>query len=197
MLSNATISSNHLGLPDYAVPDALQRQIDQMVADKKDISKSDAQDREEAARQHEMSCEAVKHLRWESQDELAKIRLGRILSENEFLRLLRKINQGFWYNDYVIRGFRGLNIEQGNVGSLYCGAVQAGFMPEFSTLRIDNHGLVTREAYRGWRSVLLKLYDLKVITEAQADRVFGKAAGPGATQYLKDAQRKRNASGLS
>lgn len=181
---------DHLGLPDYSPDSALQAEINRLVNEKPDISKSSAGLQEDAAAAYEQNCQRVAQYRWKDQDELAKTRLGKILSEREFLRLINKLG-AFEYNDWTARGYRGLNIWRNGVRT-YTGAVQAWYMPEYSTLRLDNHGLPTREKYRGWRSVLISLIGQDFITEKQAIAVFGPALGPHSYLFNRELQELRN-----
>jgi len=52
--------------------------------------------------------------------------------------------------------------------------VQIPAMFEWSVLRLDAHSLPAGEAYRGWRTVLLRLIEEDVITEQEAHKIFGK-----------------------
>jgi hypothetical protein len=49
-------------------------------------------------------------------------------------------------------------------------------MPEFSCVVVDNKGLPVREV-RGWRTVLLALMNVKLLSLKQVELTFGKANG--------------------
>lgn len=52
--------------------------------------------------------------------------------------------------------------------------LQVPAMYEWSILRLDKRGLPNGEAYRGWRTVEVQLIEKGIITEAQANRIFGR-----------------------
>jgi len=55
--------------------------------------------------------------------------------------------------------------------------------PEYSILRINDHGVATKEKYRGWRTALLVLIAAEVISEEEALRAFGPPTGPAGAWY--------------
>lgn len=57
---------------------------------------------------------------------------------------------------------------------LYIAYMQIPCMYEWSVLRLDNHGLPNGEDYRGWRTVVCQLILKGVLTEAEADKIFGR-----------------------
>jgi hypothetical protein len=134
------------------------------------------QSTELAQKLREENTDSVREFRWEQQELFAASgpdRIGRILSEREFFDLLGQICK-FKANDWSARGMRGLSILKDGKWE-YVGAVQCGYMPEFSLLLLDEHGVPTVEKYRGWRgTVLLRLILGGYVTEHEAHRVFGK-----------------------
>jgi len=52
--------------------------------------------------------------------------------------------------------------------------LQIPAMYEWSVLRLDHRGLPNGEAYRGWRTVEVQLIEKGIISEAQAEGIFGR-----------------------
>lgn len=52
--------------------------------------------------------------------------------------------------------------------------LQVPAMWEWSVLRLDKRGLPDGEAFRGWRTVESQLVEKGIISEAKADKIFGK-----------------------
>lgn len=136
---------------------------------------------EETAKRKEDNLNASSRYKFAHQDELTKIRLGRVMHKNEFLRLLRKIIPAE-YNEFSRVGMRGLNVFQNTMKGrekVYVCAVQDGWMPEWSTLREDEYGRPTNQKYRGWRDVLLNLSIKGFVTQRQINKVFGEPDAQG------------------
>lgn len=153
--------------------------------------------KEELHRQKELSDDLAKQYQWlhpsEYIDEGARV--GRIMHSSELINKLREsCSIHCWYRQHpqprkltllVDRHMRQLPPEVG------CWA-QEGFMPEYSIVRFDDHGVPLDEKFRGWRTVLLQLIIKGILTEAVADRVFGKAVGPASERYRKTLYGFRN-----
>lgn len=157
------------------------------------VSQSSQQSKEEFCRLYEMNVEARKQYRWPNQEELQAKREGRILHMNEFLRLLKKaLPAGFttWYTEKGgMANTLGLYIGH-PVGAAplpscthavgqphYVGFVQVPYMQEFEELHFDRHHLPLGSKKRGWRTILLKLIESKILTEEQAHASFGAPLG--------------------
>ena len=154
-------------------------------------AKTSTQNLEELCRQKEMSTAMVKAYRFEHQDDLASEgpeRVGKIMNILEFWDKLKTIIpcyisstvRGGMAGLAVLKPHEELDPETGNKVKKdwhYVCGVQVGYMHEYSTLRIDSHGLPTNEKWRGWRgTVLLRLIMGGFISEADAHRVFGEPA---------------------
>jgi hypothetical protein len=63
-------------------------------------------------------------------------------------------------------------------------------LPEFSSVTTNEHGLATREI-RGWRSVLLALFNSKAVTLKQLKAAFGDANGQRGTLWQQRMQAAR------
>lgn len=151
---------------------------------------------ETAQRLKEENTAAVRAFRWEMQDELKNEaeRIGRILSERDFFAMISRIIPAR-YNAWTSHGLRGLSVLVNGQWKYVC-AVQAGFMPEYSVMRFDEHDLPIAEKYRGWRTVLLRLIMQGFITEAAAHCVFGEPPmGDVSRRYRNHLWNYRNGKG--
>ena len=61
--------------------------------------------------------------------------------------------------------------------------VQNGWMPEYTVMGFDDHGVPLAEKYRGWRTCLLQLILKGLLTIELAHKVFGEANLPCAERY--------------
>lgn len=150
-------------------------------------AKTSSQNLEELERQKELNNDIAREYQWDKQWELAdeRMRKGQLMHSSELLMKLREeCGLRCWYNSKPAYGFIGLRAikRDGNAPEFVCG-VQLGYMPEFSVMRFDSHGVPTREKYRGWRTVLLRLIIGGFITEESAERVFGEASGAASRRY--------------
>lgn len=167
-----------------------------------DPAVSDAEKRAQDAKPSELLAEAVSEAREENvnavriykfrhQDEYTQWVPGRILHIGEFLKMLQKIRPDAFVAEHQIMGLRGLGFIQ-NGAPTYSGTSVQDTAPEWSQLRVDVHGLPTREKYRGWRTVLLALIKREIITEEQSDTVFGKPTGPRSKPWFRSLWEIRN-----
>ena len=156
------------------------------------------QSKEELKRLEELNKEARKIYRWQHQDDFKMDRQGKILHYKEFIRRLNRIlPQGFsaWYSDKGgMAKTLGLYISHpGIAGALcthkpgevhYACFVQVPFMQEYEELYFDKYDVPLGSKRRGWRTVLLKLIEQNIITEAQAHEAFGNpVSGPISLRY--------------
>lgn len=156
-----------------------------------------SQNREELCRQKEINEEVAKEYQWlnpsEYKDEAARI--GRIMTHAEFITLLRKAGKYVYYRQHVHPDKVTLwytnkpGAEELQVG---CWATY-GYMPELSLMNFDSHGAPLAEKRRGWRTCLLQLILKGVITETEANTVFGKPkVTPAYHRYNSSLQAFRN-----
>lgn len=61
--------------------------------------------------------------------------------------------------------------------------LQEPYGPEWSLMHFNDHGVATKEKYRGWRTALLVLIIADILTEAEVDTAFGPPIGEAATWY--------------
>jgi len=172
-------------LPEYqhpAVLDAEKRAQD---------AKPSAGLEEAVLEARESNTDAVRLYRFRHQEDYTGWVPGRILKIGDFLGLLQTIRPDAFVAEHQILGLRGLGFVEGGK-PVYSGTSVQDVAPEWSQLRIDAHGLPTREKYRGWRTVLLTLIKKQIITEEQCDKVFGKPTGPRSRPWYRSLYEMRN-----
>lgn len=156
------------------------------------------QNEEELARLREYNNEAAKEYQWLHPDEYSDAgpRIGRILHSSEIINILRNdCGVKCWYSPHpqprkvtVLIQRKGHGLLPPEVG---CWSM-LGFMPEYSLVNFDEHGVPLAERLRGWRTVLLQLIIKGALTEETANAVFGKARGPASERYLRTLYGFRN-----
>ena len=150
-------------------------------------AKSSNQNEEELCRQKEINAELVKQYQWVTPDEYADQgpRIGKILHSSELISLLRsKCNLRCWYRDHPQAGKVTLMVQRNHSTPEIGAWAQLGFMPEYTVMDFDDHGVPLAEKYRGWRTVILQLLLKGLINEDLANKVFGYAHGPVSDRYL-------------
>lgn len=135
----------------------------------------------------------AKHVHFDKEDELRKVRLGHVLTDKEFITRLNKIAPAKYTGQ--THGLLRLSVlvptENGGEWRFICGA-QAGYVPEYSTMYFNEYGAPTSEMYRGWRTVLLRCILNGAISEAQATKEFGIPDGPQGRRYRETLYNFRN-----
>ena len=180
---------------DYDKEFAYSEEIEPHVAkimeetETRTLSQSSQQTKEEYLRLYEGNLALRKDYRWEKQEELAKKREGRILHMNEFMRLLKQalpLGYTAWYTDkggmantlglYIGHptGAAPLPSCSHKIGQPhYIGFVQIPWMQEFEELHFDRYLVPLGSKRRGWRTILLKLIESKILSEQTAHEIFG------------------------
>ena len=187
---------NHLGLPETSpIPNTpAQEKLHKLEQEKflANVPKMERQSVAEAAIQRrEENSNSVKGYKFKHQKELTAERPGRIMHHAEFIRRLKAISPGAFLNDFSGAGRVGVNVMADGVPT-YVTTVQFGFGPEYSTIREDDHGLPTKERYRGWRTALLHLIMAGYVKEEDANREFGEATGSQSVSYNETLWQWRN-----
>jgi len=149
---------------------------------------TDSQTAEELARLREENTAAAQEYAWLSPDEYADqgARIGRIIHSSEFIEIL--INQcglTAMYRPHPQPKKLTLLVDTSHGQALPEVAcwVQAGFMPEFSCCRFDQHGVILDEKFRGWRTCLMQMVLKRMLTQEQVEQVFGPATGPASERF--------------
>jgi hypothetical protein len=144
------------------------------------------QNKEELARWKELNNEASKEYQWCTPEEYADIqsRMGTILHSSELIKRLRKIGLKCWYRDHphadkITLVAQSHSDQKPDVACW----VQNGWMPEYTIMGFDEHGVPLAEKYRGWRTVLLQLIIKGLVSEVVAHKEFGLAERRCAERY--------------
>jgi hypothetical protein len=83
----------------------------------------------------------------------------------------------FWLHDVVIRDLVGISAwvwRDGNKVASYATYLQYPVGPEWSVMRFNEMDVPTAEKYRGWRTALVKLMQMEVLTEDEVNKAFGE-----------------------
>lgn len=163
-------------------------------------------------RDKETSDRQVADFRIEGQDLLAdqKAHVGRMIGTREFIQKLREngvhcfmyqippgpdtppelLNTvGLWAE---VPSERAIGHEYQGRRHQYICYMDVPSMHEWSLLRLDAHNLPIGERHRGWRTVLAQLIIRKVLTEADAHRIFGEPYGRRSKFYRRTLYEFRN-----
>jgi hypothetical protein len=146
--------------------------------------------KEELCRQQELSGQVSKEYQWLTPEEYADIesRIGRVMNHGEFIGKLRDgCKLKCFYRDHPHADKITLvctDTDGAQELQVACW-VQNGYMPEYSIMRFDEHGVPLNERRRGWRTCLLQMILKGIINEKDVNRVFGRACGPASERYNK------------
>lgn len=155
---------------------------------------------------YEINERAAKANQWDGQGrwigtEAEEMRIGLILTPFQFLeRLERVIGEGrVWLNRYAVNKRVALlapnrketrtvlmasEMAPPKKGEpLQVGTLQYPCGTEWMVMRFDQYGVPTTAKYLGWRTALLSLIQLEVITEKEAHKAFPLGTGPAASWY--------------
>ena len=191
-LSCPSCSAKSGTFKDYDKEFSYAEEIEPSVAkimeetEQRSLTQSSQQAKEEYLRLYEGNLALRKEYRWENQEELQKKREGRILHMNKFLQMLKEsLPAGWtaWYTDKGgMRGTLGLYVLHSGLFSScnhkpdephYIGFVQVPLMQEFEELHFDRYLVPLGSKRRGWRTILLKLIEAKILSEQDAHANFG------------------------
>lgn len=67
-------------------------------------------------------------------------------------------------------------------------SLQDPYGPEWSIMRFNDHGVATKEKFRGWRTAMLVLIVAEVLTAEEVDAAFGAPIGDAAAWYREQLQ---------
>lgn len=167
---------------DEKIDPKLQSEIDEYS--KKRHEKSSQQNEEELARWKEENRYLSRQYQFLSPEEYENegARIGVVLHSAYVIEKLRELGLSCWYRTHPHSDKLTLLVLVN--GKLEVGCwIKNGYMPEYSIIRFDDHGVPLNEKYRGWRTVLLQLILKGHISEEKAHEVFGRASGPACTRY--------------
>jgi len=148
--------------------------------------KQTQQQAEELARQKELSDKVSEQYQWLTPEEYEQLepRVGHIIHSSVFIEMLRGLGVNCWYMPHMLPRRLTLVVKRNDrpEPEIACW-LQEGFQVEYSWMKFDDHGVPLDERRRGWRTVLLQLILKGILTEQQADEVFGPATGPASERY--------------
>jgi hypothetical protein len=149
---------------------------------------SSNQTKEELCRQKEISAEVAKEYQWCTPEEYkdVQMRFGRIMHRDELITKLRtECHLKVFYRQHPHADKLTL-VYSDSMGmkrpEVACW-VQNGYMPEYTVMGFDDHGVPLAEKYRGWRTCLLQLILKGLLTIELAHKVFGEANLPCSDRY--------------
>lgn len=153
--------------------------------------------REGYAAEKEISNRMAAAYKWDDQEDLT----------NELARKVNKITTREFMKKLNDNGIKAHVMDNGMKGTVGLWAVpphrtnkiryvcflQVPAMYEWSVLRLDDHGIPSGEAFRGWRTVAIQLVEKEIISEAQCHKIFG-VPSPNAVsaRYFRSLWEKRN-----
>jgi hypothetical protein len=175
---------------NYMVEEQLSPEMEAAVAAYSENVHDDSsnQTKEELCRWKEGNEEVAKEYQWCTPAEYADIqqRFGQIMSHDQLINKLRnECRLKVFYREHPQQDKVTLlfSDEYGNKKPEIACWVQRGWMPEYTVMGFDDHGVPLAEKYRGWRTVLLQLILKEIITMEKAHKVFGEANLPCAERY--------------
>lgn len=149
-----------------------------------------------------LSSHGVARQRHEDQSEfrLTDEREGRRMHTADLLLKLHKLIPSLFVKEGGINGDLALyqvaetpQTKWGGKNYSYLGFVSYGNLSEYSLYQFDEvRDVMVREKQRGWRTTLLRCIKAGLITEEQADRVFGKPSGRASGVWYKQLYEYRN-----
>lgn len=174
---------------------------------------------EKAQMLHELNANASKADHWDGQGrwigkENEEMRIGLILTPFQFLERLEKvIGRGrVFINRYSVNARVALlapdNLEKPLIlmpgqpeppknpsGMVQVGTLQYPCGSEWMVMRFDEYGVPTEPKYLGWRTALLSMIRLGVLTEKEAHKAFPLGSGPAKAWYEEQLFEMRKVTG--
>lgn len=140
-------------------------------------AKPSNQTQEILAENQEINSEIAKQYQWVDPKDYADIeaRIGQVHDHRYIINGLRSLGKTVFYREHPHPDKLTLLYAKDVNSDLEVACwVQYGQMPELSIMNFDQYGAPLAERRRGWRTVLLQLILKRIITEDEANRVFGK-----------------------
>lgn len=147
---------------------------------------SSNQNKEELARWKEENDSMMGEYKWCTTEEYADVqaRIGEIINHSDLITRLRKIGVRCWYRHHPQADKVTLVVLRNDWTEPEVGCwVKYGWMPEYTVMGFDEHGVPLAERYRGWRTAILQLILKGMITETKAHKEFGPAERCCAERY--------------
>lgn len=145
------------------------------------------------------NSEGTRRQRHADQDFFHQDRTGRTMDCSMFLQKLQHIYPALYVTQGGIIGDLALYATSGTArpewaGQSFCyvGYVTLGTLPEFSKYEFDRaRDIMLRASQIGWRSVLLRFIEKRILTEAQVLAEFGPPSGGENSIWYKKLQQFR------
>lgn len=149
--------------------------------------------------------------RWQGK-EAEEMRIGQIFNPLEFMQRLKKVigNTRVFLNQFAVLNRVALLVkddapapliimpgmpEPRKDGMVQVGTLQWPCSTEWMIMRFDEYGVPTTAKYLGWRTALLSMIQLGVITEKEAHKAFPLSLGPAGNWYREQLQVIRSQKG--
>jgi len=136
-----------------------------------------SESQEVLAESQEINEDIAKQYQWLDPKDYADIeaRIGRVHDHKWLINGLRSLGKTVFYREHPHADKLTLLYARNSNADLEVACwVQYGQMPELSIMNFDRYGAPLAERRRGWRTVLLQLILKSIITEEEANRVFGQ-----------------------
>ena len=187
------------------------------LAQEKREAKNSHEVAEKAQMLHELNARAAQPSQWDGQGrwvgkENEEMRIVNILAPLQFLGKLEKVigvNRVFINRFAVLkrvallaedRGQKSIVLpgmpEKREDGLVQVGTLQYPCGPEWMVPRFDAYGVPTTAKYLGWRTALLSMISLRVITEKEAHAAFPLDEGPASAWYREQLYELRARDGV-
>lgn len=173
---------------------------------------------EKAQMLHEMNERASEPNKWDGQgrwlgQENEAMRIVNIMTPFQFLARLEKVigERVVFLNRFAVlkrvallaedKGQKSLIVlpgmpEKRKDGLLQVGTLQYPCGPEWMVPRFDEYGVPKTAKYLGWRTALLSMIDLRIISEKQAHKAFPLSTTPAAAWYREQLHTMRSRDGM-
>ena len=135
-----------------------------------------SQTQEELCRLQDANQESAKEYQWLTPEEYENVeaRTGTVIDHAEFIRRLRKHGIVCFYKQHPHHDKAVLWVSKNGLGEPEVACwVQVGPMPELSIMNFDAQGIPLAERRRGWRTCLLQIILKGIISEDDANKLFG------------------------
>jgi hypothetical protein len=153
----------------------------------------------------EMNERAAQRNQWDGQgrwmgQENEEMRIGLILTPQEFMRRLHLVvsESRVWINDFA--AYKRVAVMAPDAtpaplillpgqplprrdGKMQVATLQYPCGSEWMVMKFDEYGVPVKAKYLGWRTALLSMIRLGVITEKEAHKAFPLGSGPAAAWY--------------
>lgn len=159
---------------------------------------------EHVARLEELNfnSEGTRAQRWAHQDELvnSEARVGRPMRHNDLFTVLHRLVPNLYVTPGRINGHLAVyqtaacpQPQWQDRDFRYLFYCPEGTLPEFSQYEFDEKlDIAKRESMRGWRTILLRLIRIGLLSEDVCNKVFGRPEGPSSTRWHRELWQYRN-----